>query len=143
MPPSIRSFLLTVCVLTFSLSLWATENSQKAAQTALDKLFTAYSEEQLPSIEKMVDPVMIGYQQLMDSIKSSIAKQKQIKISLHDTQYVNGKNLVVIRTGWEKRYLLSPALTPAKSTGQTVFMMQLIKNDWKLAAQSGDNIFAL
>lgn len=143
MPHCLRTFLCLFCILMISPSPWANASSQKAAHAALDKIFTAYSEEQTPSIEKLIDPVMIGYQQLMDSIKTSVMKQKQIKISLHDTQYVDGKNLVVIRTGWDKRYLLSPALTPTKITGQTVFMMQLIKNDWKLAAQSGDNIFAL
>lgn len=119
-----------------------TTTTQADALAALEGILAAYSEGQALRAEAMVEPAMIGRQQLIDAMRLSIAQQKQIRISLHDTQMVNGDDVVVLRTGWDKRYLTLPDMAPMVRKGQTLFLMQLTKQGWKLAGQSGDNLFA-
>lgn len=112
------------------------------ALAALEGIFAAYSDGQALRAEAMMEPAMIGHQQLIDAMRLSISRQKQVRISLHDTKMVTGNDVVVIHTGWDKRYLALPGMDPMVRRGQTIFLMQLTKQGWKLAGQSGDNIFA-
>ena len=112
------------------------------ALAALEGILAAYSEGHVLRAEAMVEPAMIGYQQLIDMMRLSISQQKQVRISLHDTKMVSGNDIVVIRSGWDKRYLTLPGLAPIARKGQTIFLMQLTKDGWKLAGQSGDNLFS-
>ena len=120
----------------------ADDTASKSALNALDKIFAAYSKNDISSVESLIDPEMIGRQQLLESMRTTLNSEKQIQIELRNTETITGKNIIVVRTGWDKRFLKVPNMAAAKVEGQTVFMMQFINNEWKLAAQSGDNIFS-
>jgi len=138
-------------LMAFALSACAAQPAQQQAAiippaadalAALEGILAAYAEGQTLHVETKVEPAMIGYQQWIDAMRLSHAQQKQIRIALHDTQVVNGSDTVTIRSAWDKRYLSLPELSPVLRKGQSVFLMQLTQDGWKLAAQSGDNLFA-
>lgn len=112
------------------------------ALTALNEIIAAYSQNNINRVESIIDPAMIGRTQLLESMRTSLNQEKQIQIELRNIETVNSNNLIVIRTGWEKRYLKLPSMNGAIAQGQSIFMMQLFNTQWKLAAQSGDNIFS-
>lgn len=149
-----RSFV-AVLLVAIAMSALAGEPSEHAATVppittasldafaALEEIFTAYSEGNTLRAEAIVDSTMIGRQQLIDAMRLSISQQKQIRVSLYDVQTVMGNDVVVIRTGWSKHYLTLPNMVPNIRKGQTIFLMQLTKEGWRVVGQSGDNIFAL
>ena len=108
-----------------------------AAKKSLNNLLQAYAQGNIAEAEGLIDPVMLGYQQLVDAMRSSVSSQKQIKIHLKEAKFTTAKDIVVIRTSWEKRYLSNVV------SGKTLFLMQLIRKEWTLSSQSGDNIFAM
>lgn len=152
---SVLRNILAVLLLAIALPALAGEPTKHAAAiappgttasadalAALQGIFAAYAEGQILRAEAMVESAMIGRQQLIDAMRLSISQQKQVRISLHDTQMVIGRDVVVIRSGWDKRYLTLPDMAPIARKGQTIFLMQLAKDGWKLTGQSGDNLFS-
>ena len=143
--------IFTVMLLSIAMPTLADEPSGSAvissstssdALAVLEDIFTAYSDEHELEAEAMVSPAMIGYQKLLDAMRLSSSRQKQIRISLHDTQMVIVDDVVVIHTSWEKRHITLPDSVPMLRKGQSIFRMQTTKEGWKLTGQSGDNVFA-
>lgn len=131
-----------ILLLSLMLALPAFAKDSDAFQ-ALQKMTADFSNGKVSDAEKVIDIAMIGRQEIVEAMNSSLAKQKQIRISFSDTTTNNvGKEVVVIKTSWEKRSLSVPAMTAVEQKGQSLFFMQKIKKNWKLVGQSGDNLFA-
>lgn len=119
----------------------STSEAQQEAIGALETLLSAYAEGNIAKAEGQIDPAMIGFQVLVEAMKTSVAQQKQIRVWLRDTNSLAGDGIVVIKTGWEKRFLSGPSLTPALRSGKANFMFRKSQDGWRLIGASGNNVF--
>jgi hypothetical protein len=108
---------------------------------AFEGFLRAYESGNLSLIRQQLDPSMIGYQQLLDSIAKENNECKQMRVELLDTQVQAGPDLAVIQTNWEKRCLLLPAFTPKLTKGHSTVLLHLGAAGWSFAAITGGNPF--
>lgn len=133
-------YIVIFIFLILALPTWGKESE---SFEVLQKLVTNFSDGKISEAELLIDQSMIGRQEIIEAMNESIIKQKQIRISFHDkSTHKVGNEVVVVKTGWEKKYLAVPAMTAETQKGQTLFFIQRMKQKWKLVGQSGDNLFA-
>lgn len=133
-------YIVIFIFLILALPTWGKESE---SFEVLQKLVTNFSDGKISEAELLIDQSMIGRQEIIEAMNESIFKQKQIRISFHDkSTHKVGNEVVVVKTGWEKKYLVVPAMTAETQKGQTLFFIQRMKQKWKLVGQSGDNLFA-
>lgn len=111
----------------------------KKAISALKDIFQAYGNGDVNYIRERLDSSMIGYQNILDGIVVENNQCKQMRLRLLDTQVQAAPNLVVIQSGWEKRCLQLPTMTPKLFTGQATFLMHLGSQGWGIAGITGTN----
>ncbi len=117
------------------------EQMQQARDAFVD-LLRAYEAGNVLLFQRRLDPAMMGYQQLLDGVRSDANALRQIRMQLIDTQITAGPDVTVIQTGWEKRSLSAATFQPQLSSGRSQILMHRGKDGWRLAAVSGDNLFA-
>lgn len=108
---------------TTKLKVGRVEDGRKATAT-LNELFSAYSNGDTASLRNLLDPKMIGFQNLLDNVTTDTNTCKQMRFHLTDTQVQVAPDIVVIQTNWEKRCLLLPGLTPQLTSGHSTFLLQ-------------------
>jgi hypothetical protein len=112
------------------------------AQTELQALIRAYETGNINALQSRLDPAMIGYQRFVDGVIRDNNLLKQLRVHLFDTQVLAGPDVAVIQTGWEKRFLSLTDFQPGLFTGRSTFLLHRDKDQWKIAAFAGDNLFA-
>lgn len=111
-------------------------------QAELQALIRAYETGNINYLQSRLDPAMIGYQRFVDGVIRDNNLLKQLRVHLFDTQVLAGPDVAVIQTGWEKRFLSLIGFQPGLFTGRSTFLLHRDKDQWKIAAFSGDNLFA-
>jgi hypothetical protein len=111
-------------------------------QAELTALIRAYETGNINYLQSRLDPAMIGYQRFIDGVVRDNNQLKQLRIQLFDTQVLAGPDVAVIQTGWEKRFLSLVGFQPGLFTGHSTFLLHRDQDQWKIAAFSGDNLFA-
>lgn len=111
-------------------------------QAELTALIRAYETGNINYLQSRLDPAMIGYQRFIDGVVRDNNQLKQLRIQLFDTQVLAGPDVAVIQTGWEKRFLTLVGFQPGLFTGHSTFLLHRDQDQWKIAAFSGDNLFA-
>lgn len=116
---------------------------EQQALDAMQQLLAAFCEGNYAQAEALIDPQMTGQTQLVQTLRQTGHLQNQLRINLSDTRNLVSRDVAVIRTRWEKRYLLLPALTAQRRSGSTTFVMHREAGAWRLSALSGDNPFTV
>jgi hypothetical protein len=111
-------------------------------QAELQALIRAYETGNINALQNHLDPAMIGYQRFVDGVIRDNTLLKQVRVNLFDTQVLAGPDVAVIQTGWEKRFLSLTGFQPGLFTGRSTFLLHRDKDQWKIAAFAGDNLFA-
>lgn len=112
------------------------------ARSAFDDFLRAYERGDLATLQRHLDPSMIGYGQFLDGVQADSARQKQTRITLRDVQVMAGPDVAVIQARWQKRFLASATFQPALQEGAGMFMLHRGVDGWRLAAIAGDTPFA-
>jgi len=112
------------------------------AQAELQALIRAYETGNINDLQSRLDPAMIGYQRFVDGVIRDNNLLKQLRVHLFDTQVLAGPDVAVIQTGWEKRFLSLAGFQPGLFAGRSTFLLHRDKDQWKIAAFAGDNLFA-
>ena len=85
---------------------------------------------------------MNGRAGFVQKARDSINVQKQIRLSLADTEAIADGDVVFMNARWEKRFLLLPANKPGLASGRLSAVMKRSGGQWKLSGLLGDNPFA-
>ena len=93
------------------------------------------------TVRSSLNPSMIGYQKLVDSITTDNNQCKQLRVNLLDTHMQASQDRVVLQTGWEKRCLLLPNFSPALSKGRSTVLLRHSHDGWHVASISAGNMF--
>ena len=112
----------------------------RKALAALEQTLRAFEAGDVALLRQRLDPAMIGFQQLLDQITAESNACKQMRVHLMNTQVQAGPDIAVVQTGWEKRCLLLPALTPQLTSGHTTVLLHLGPRGWTLAAITAGNM---
>lgn len=112
------------------------------AQAELQALIRAYETGNITYLQSRLDPAMIGYQRFVDGVIRDNNLLKQMRVHLFDTQVLAGPDVAVIQTGWEKRFLSLIGFQPGLFTGRSTFLLHRDKDQWKIVAFAGDNLFS-
>ena len=112
------------------------------AQAELQNLIRAYETGNITYFQSRLDPAMIGYQRFVDGVIRDNNLLKQMRVHLFDTQVLAGPDVAVIQTGWEKRFLSLAGFQPGLFTGRSTFLLHRDKDQWKITAFAGDNLFS-
>ena len=114
----------------------------QAAVKEIERMLESFSAGNLAAVEKIIVPDMIGRQELIDAMRQSLDRHKQMRITLLSPQMAQAGDVVVVQARWEKHALLMPSASAIKRQGRTDFFMKKSASGWQLVGQSGDNIFA-
>lgn len=106
----------------------------RRALAALEDFLRAFEAGDVAQLRLRLDPAMIGYQQLLDQITQESNACKQMRVQLLNTQVQAGPDIAVVQTGWEKRCLLLPNLSPQFSSGRSTVLLHLGPQGWTVAA---------
>lgn len=112
------------------------------AQKVLDEFINAYERGDIAYIQRRLDPSMIGYGALLNSMMQDVNAQKQIRFLIQNKNVLCGPDLSVVNFTWEKRYLDLVTFRPRLQTGQAAVLTHFKAGEWKLSGISGDNPFA-
>ena len=135
--------ILSFIVLIGTAPAKETASQSSSAIVALQNLLISYAQSNYGQVESLVDVTMIGRQELVEGIRTASMKEAQIKVTLENTvTHEVGKDVVVVKTDWEKKYMKLPSRTEESKRGHSLFFMQKNQKNWKLVGQSGDNLFA-
>ena len=115
------------------------EDGNKALK-AFEEFLRAFEVGNIALLRQKLDPSMIGYQQLLDSITQENNECKQMRVTLLNTKVQAGPDLAVLQTSWEKRCLLLPNFTPKLVTGRSTILLHLGQSGWTVAAITGGNM---
>ena len=102
----------------------------------------AYESGNPAMLQNKLDPSMLGYQRFMDGVIQDMNRQKQIRLSIKDTQVQCGPDLATVQFTWEKRYLDVVTFAPGFLTGRGITLMHRGGNGWRIAGFAGDNPFS-
>lgn len=111
-------------------------------QQALDAAIHAYETGDIAAIQDNIDPTMLGYQRFLNGVRQDMLMLRQIRIRLLNTQIVVGPDVAVVQTDWQKRYFAAANLAPGEFSGHSIILMHRGTTGWRIAAFSGDNLFA-
>jgi hypothetical protein len=120
----------------------ATEEDAQKIQKSIDEIFKLYEGGSLSLFKNKFDPSIVGLQKLMDSIAIENSQCKQIRINLVNTKITVGTEVAVLQTGWEKRCLQLPNLSPKLLTGEGSFMLHKSAFGWQIAGLTGTMPFS-
>ncbi|MEE9331875.1 MAG: hypothetical protein V3U89_06555 [Methylophilaceae bacterium] len=112
------------------------------AQKVLDAFVKAYERGDVAYIQRRLDPSMIGYGALLNSMMKDVNVQKQTRFLIQNKNVQCGPNLAVVNFSWEKRYLDLLTFRPRLQTGQAAVLTHFKAGEWKLSGITGDNPFA-
>ncbi len=112
------------------------EDSQKIQKT-ITEIFKLYEVGNLALLQNKFNPSIIGLQKLMNSIAIESAQCKQVRVHLTNTKIIVGTDVAVLQTGWEKRCLQMPNLTPQLQTGEGSFILHKSTFGWQIAGLTG------
>lgn len=114
---------------------------REAMRIKLGEVVAAYEAEDLNLIERSLDPAMIGYQRLVESLRTELDRYGQIRVTLTDTQATASGAGGVINTRFEKRLVRSADSLPGLVAGRTTIVFRKQGREWTIAAIGGDNPF--
>jgi hypothetical protein len=122
----------------------ATMSEQTEMQNAVDalqRLLQAYTSGNQLMVESLLEPKMIGYSRVVDSMRDVETTQKQLRLTLVDTRTHISEHVVLIQTRWDKRYVTNPGRQAVHKSGACTFVMRPDLSGWRLSALNGDNPF--
>jgi hypothetical protein len=114
----------------------------KAPEEALKEFIRAYESGNLVLLRERLDPMMLGFQRLLDGITQEQNSSKQLRIFTKDVQVQCGPDLSVLHLTWEKRFLEVLTFEPRLVSGRGTILLHRGSGTWRLAAIGGDNPFA-
>lgn len=120
----------------------ASFEQMQQARESFEAFVRAYETGDVLLIQRRLDPAMVGYQQFLDGVRSDVNALRQIRMQLLDTQIAAGPDVAVIQTAWEKRALNAATFQPLLLSGRSQILMHRGNDGWRLAAITGDNLFA-
>lgn len=123
-------------------ALVANQAEADKVQQALDEMIRAYEMGNIAMIQNNIDPTMLGYQRFLNGVRQDVLMLRQIRIRLLNTQIVVGPDVAVVQTDWQKRYFAAANLAPGEFSGHSIILMHRGETGWRIAAFSGDNMFA-
>ena len=113
--------------------------------TPIDELMEfvrAYESGSVATLQRRLDPSMLGYQRFLDGLIQDFNRQKQIRLFIKDTQVQCGSDLASVQFTWEKRYLDVGSFAPGFLTGRGITLLHRGSNTWRIAGFAGDNPFS-
>ena len=119
----------------------ASAETGRKALAAFESTLRAWEGGDLWAVRSSLNPSMIGYQRLVDSITTDNNQCKQLRVNLLDTHIQANPDRVLLQTGWEKRCLLLPNFSPALSKGRSTVLLRRSSDGWHIASISGGNMF--
>ncbi len=119
----------------------APADAGRKALAAFESVLRALEGGDLWTVRSSLNPSMIGYQKLVDSITTDNNQCKQLRVNLLDTHMQASQDRVVLQTGWEKRCLLLPSFSPALSKGRSTVLLRHSHDGWHVASISAGNMF--
>lgn len=120
----------------------ATDEDAQKIQKSIEEIFNLYESGNISLLQSKFDPSTIGLQKLMNSIATETTQCKQMRISLNNTKITVGTQVAVLQTGWEKRCLEMPSLTPQLQTGEGSFLLHKSAFGWRIAGLTGTMPFS-
>jgi hypothetical protein len=112
-----------------------------AAGRAFDAFLRAYEQGDLTGLRARLDPGFIGYQALLDAAQQDFHALRLIRVHLARPRVTAGRDVAVIQTTWEKRFVDAVTFQPGLTTGQITVLMHRMPSGWQLAAVHGQSPF--
>jgi hypothetical protein len=112
-----------------------------AARRAFDDFLRAYEQGDLAGLRARLDPGFIGYQALLDAAQQDFHALRLIRVHLARPRVTAGRDVAVIQTTWEKRFVDAATFRPGLTTGQITVLMHRMPSGWVLAAVHGHSPF--
>ncbi len=115
------------------------------AHRALDALLRAYERGDVAFLQQRLDPAMIGYGVLINSLMIDNNLQRQTRVQVLDRQMQCGPDVAVVDFAWEKYFLSSTNFTPNVQRGRGAVLIsglgEGLAGQWRISGLVGDNIF--
>lgn len=114
----------------------------KRVEYELRRIIQTYESGDISAFRALLDPSLIGYQNMLESFARDHNALKQIRVTLKDVRALAGTELGMVEASWEKRFFSAINYQPGIVSGKSGFLLHRVKDEWKLAGIVGDNLFA-
>lgn len=113
----------------------------QAVLAATASLFASVESLDVPAFQGLLSPQMAGLAQLRDAVALLMASEQQIRYALSETSVQPSGEAFLVKTRWERRFLLPGGPQVHWRGGTTTLTFELVEGRWRLAALAGESPF--